>query len=383
MKPRRPKVFDDILYAQCWEDPELDRAAFSIASDDVVFSITSGGCNVLTFLLDNPRKVIALDVNPYQNFLLDLKMAAFKRLSYLELLEFVGVRESDNRMQLYNKLRPALHHDSRSYWDTQSRKIQHGILHCGRYERYMGLLRRWVNRLMGRALVRKFFETEDPAARGELFRTEWRTIWWWLFTRVLLSRFTMTLLFDKAFFRYLDGSFSFGKHFAERVRRALTELPTKENYFLSYILLGRYYSEDHLPPYLREQNYHIIRSRLNRIEPVCDSCEHFFSTLPDSCITKFNFTNIFEWISPEEYERLLRQTHRVARNGAVLTYRNLLVFRERPIALAAHIRSLHMKARSLHERDLSFIYRNYVVEAINKRSAQWDTSYIPYLTAEH
>ena len=65
----RKKVFEDILYAQCWEDPQIDREAFNIGPDDVVFSITSGGCNVLAFLLDNPRKIIALDLNPYQNSL--------------------------------------------------------------------------------------------------------------------------------------------------------------------------------------------------------------------------------------------------------------------------------------------------------------------------
>ena len=67
---KNKKVFQDVLYAQCWEDPQIDREAFNITSDDIVFSITSGGCNVLTFLIDNPKKIIALDLNPYQNYLL-------------------------------------------------------------------------------------------------------------------------------------------------------------------------------------------------------------------------------------------------------------------------------------------------------------------------
>ena len=76
----KDKLFRDVLYANCWEDPQLDRAAFGIGPDDVVFSITSGGCNVLTFLLDDPRKVIAVDANPHQGYLLELKMAAFRTL---------------------------------------------------------------------------------------------------------------------------------------------------------------------------------------------------------------------------------------------------------------------------------------------------------------
>jgi S-adenosylmethionine-diacylglycerol 3-amino-3-carboxypropyl transferase len=178
------------------------------------------------------------------------------------------------------------------------------------------------------------------------------------------------MVYNKAFFKYLDRSFSFGKHFALRAKHALTELPTKENYFLAYILLGNYYDENSLPPYLRRENYETIRNRINRIQVITDSCEHFFSVLPDCCISKFNFTNIFEWMSPETFTDLLKQTIRVARDGAVITYRNLLVFRERPASLANRIRCQREFARSLYERDLSFMYSNYVVEEIHKEEKQ-------------
>jgi len=38
------------------EDPEMDRIAFGTKPGDIVFSITSGGCNALSFLLDDPQK---------------------------------------------------------------------------------------------------------------------------------------------------------------------------------------------------------------------------------------------------------------------------------------------------------------------------------------
>ncbi|MEW6456807.1 MAG: DUF3419 family protein [Acidobacteriota bacterium] len=364
------KIFKEIIYAQCWEDPQIDREAFKITSDDVVFSITSGGCNTLTFLLDNPRKVIALDINPHQNFLLDLKIAAFKNLSYEELLEFTGLRESKRRLLLYKQIRSSLQVDSIRYWDNQLKKIKQGIIHCGRYEGYMRLLKTIiVTPIMKRQLIEKFFETEDSAARAKLFHQRWENIWWWLLTRIMLSRTVMTLFFDRAFFVYLDEKFSFGKHFAKKVERALTQLPMKENYFLSYILLRRFYSEEHLPVYLRQTNYDIIRSRVDRIEIVTDSCEHFFTTLSDSCISKFNFSNIFEWISTKAYENLLKETIRVAKDRAVITYRNLLVFREHPVSLDEKIHSLKPLVKFLHEQDLSFIYNNYVVEEIHKGEA--------------
>lgn len=365
-KKRLKAVFRDILYAQCWEDPSLDRAAFRIQNHDVVFTVTSGGCNALTFLLDNPRKVVALDINPCQNHLLRLKIAAFKRLTHGEILELFGIRQSGRRVELYEKIRTDLNDECRVYWDHQESKLRQGIIHAGRFERYMKILRFWVRMLVGEDTIEAFFTVRTPQERFVLYRERWETIFWLLFTRLFLSRTVMSLFFDRAFFEQLGSRFSFGKHFAGKTRHALTELPVRENYFLSYILLGRYYNEEAVPPYLRREHYKTIRRRVDRIEIVTDSCEHFFSVMPKNSITKFNFTNIFEWMSPERCEGLLRDTIRVAENGAILTYRNLLVPRSSPDGLRTWIKPLASLAESLFTEDLSFIYNRYVVESIQK-----------------
>jgi S-adenosylmethionine-diacylglycerol 3-amino-3-carboxypropyl transferase len=364
----KTKMFKEVLYANCWEDPQLDRAALGIDEDDIVLSITSGGCNLLAFLLDNPRKVIALDVNPHQGYLLELKMAAFRMLSYERNLEFFGVRPCSRRIECYRLLlRPCLSSDAARFWDGHPKKIARGLIHAGRYERYMRLLRRTVVTGFGkRRLIKRMFETDDPAAREKLYREKWQGVWWRFLTGVMLSRWLNSLLFDKAFFAYLDRDFSFGRHFAAKAERALVQLPMKENSFLSYILLGRFYDEAYLPVYLRRENFPAIRDRLDRVEIVTDSCEHLFAGLEDSSISKFNFSNIFEWMSPAAFENLLRETVRVARDGAVLTYRNLLVFRERPLSLGGNIRSRQDQAKALLRTDLSFIYDNYVVEQVEK-----------------
>jgi len=172
-KNSTPKVFNDILYAQCWEDPETDRTALQIKSTDTLFSITSGGCNVLTFLLDNPAKIIALDLNPYQNYLLELKIAAYRHLRYTELLQFMGVTDFSDRRQLYQRLRSDLSRNARQYWDQNEKKIIRGIIHCGRYERYMQLLRYILTLIIGRTVIQRMLHTRQPGARLELFQKKW------------------------------------------------------------------------------------------------------------------------------------------------------------------------------------------------------------------
>jgi S-adenosylmethionine-diacylglycerol 3-amino-3-carboxypropyl transferase len=365
----KSKVFSDILYAQCWEDPEIDRQAFNIKPDDVIFSITSGGCNVLTFLLDNPGKIVALDLNPCQNYLLDLKMAAFRTLPYSSLLKFFGVTASEQRLNMYNDIRLALQKDSREYWDQQTDKIRKGIIHSGRYEVYMHMLSKWFCILMGKSLFWELFETEDQSKREFLYKEKWNNHRWRFFTGFFLSRLWMTILFDKAFFAQLEKSFSFGKHFRLIIKKAITELPVRENSFLAYILFGNYYSIRYLPPYLRRENYEIIRQRLDRVQLITGNCENYFTSLPRGYFSKFNFTNIFEWMSLKAFENMLKETVRVARNGSIITYRNLLVPRSRPESLAKWIKPKREIAERLHRKDLSFIYRAYIVEQIVKKDA--------------
>lgn len=360
------KIFKDILYAQCWEDPQIDRKAFNIGPDDVVFSITSGGCNTLAFLIDNPQKVYALDLSPYQNYLLDLKMAAFRALNYQEVLEFTGVLPSAQRMAYYRRTAALLKPESREYWDDREEKITAGIIHCGRYEWYMRWLRQILNLLAGKQLTEALYACSTPEERRQLYERRWNNLRWKLFTKIFLSRTVMSLLFTKAFFEQLEDSFSFGDHFRERIKRALVDLPLKENYFLAYILLGRYYSTDHLPVYLQKEHFERIKKGIHKIELVTGSCEELFDRLPDGSISKFNFSNIFEWMGPAAFQQLLTKTARVAREGSVLTYRNLLVPRSRPAALSAWIRPQDELASQLLEQDRSFIYRAYRVEQITK-----------------
>ncbi len=369
-KVKKSKVFRDILYAQCWEDPAIDRAAFNMSEDDVLFSITSGGCNVLTFLLDNPQKIIALDVSPYQNYLLELKIACFIGLTHQDLLKFVGVLPAENRVGMYHDIRQYLSEDATKYWDQNMIKIKDGIIHCGRYEKYMRFLGGMLKVLIGKKIINRLFMTQRIEERRRIYDQYWNNYRWKIFTKIMLSRKMMSLLFDKAFFTYLEESFSFGDHFAQKTELAFKKLPVRRNYFLTYILYGNY-SVFALPEYLRPENFDTIRERVSRIHIITDTCQNYFSLIEDNSISRFNFSNIFEWMSEVEFENLLRETLRVAKDGSVITYRNLLVPREHPYILNTSIRSLNELAVILKSLDLSFIYNNYVVEKIEKENFSW------------
>jgi len=363
---RRRGIFDDLLYAQCWEDPEIDRRAFALGPDDVVLCITSGGCNALAFLLDDPAQVIALDLNAGQNHLLELKMAGFAELGHEELLAFLGVGASVDRIAVYRGLRPRLSPACRAFWDRRTASLRSGVLHAGRYERYLALIRTWIHRLVGRDVVERLCLAEDPVERRRLYERRWDGPRWRMLTDLLLSRRVMTRLFDAAFFAHVEDDEPFGRVFRRRIEHALTELPVATNPFVAYALLGRFPSERSLPVYLRPAHHETIRRRLERVRIVTASCLDHLRTLGEATVSKFDFTNIFEWLSTAETEAILREAARVGTDGAVLAYRNLLVPRSRPPSLAGSIVPRPRLAARLHGQDLSFVYGSYVVEVVRK-----------------
>ena len=91
-------IFQRLLFSTSFEDPELDRRALGIGPHHTVLCVTSGGCNVLALLLDEPAKLIAFDMNPVQNALLQLKIEGLRRLDYDEYLELLGVCPSTRRL---------------------------------------------------------------------------------------------------------------------------------------------------------------------------------------------------------------------------------------------------------------------------------------------
>jgi S-adenosylmethionine-diacylglycerol 3-amino-3-carboxypropyl transferase len=133
--------FSQIRYAQCWEDADILLEALDIQPGDVCLSIASAGDNALAMLRRGPAKVIALDLNPAQLACLELRVAAYRALSHLELLTLIGSLPGDCRPELYRRCRPLLSPDAQAFWDAHPDEIANGIGGAGKFERYFGLFR--------------------------------------------------------------------------------------------------------------------------------------------------------------------------------------------------------------------------------------------------
>ena len=111
--------FRRLVYNQIWEDPEADLAALELPPNATLVTISSAGCNALSYLLANPKQIYAADLNEAHLALLNLKIAGLRGLSeYDPFWRFFGAANSASNRELYREvLRPLLDAETRSFWD--------------------------------------------------------------------------------------------------------------------------------------------------------------------------------------------------------------------------------------------------------------------------
>lgn len=354
--------FSHIRYAQCWEDADILLQGLDIRPDDVCLSIASAGDNVLAMLSRAPGKVIALDLSPAQIACLELRVAAYRILSHSELLDLIGSRPSQRREALFRRCRALLSANARRFWDSRPIEIARGIGGAGKLERYLTVFRKRVLPLIhSQAAVQRLLRGGIQNEREAFHDREWSCLLWRLLFRAFCSRAVLGRWGrDPNFFRYADGQVA--SHLLARVRHAVTALDPSENPYLHWMLTGRHGAT--LPCALRTENFAAIRANLDRLEWRCQSLEDYLESAGENAIDRFNLSDVFEYMSPEDYHRLLDRLVRCGRSGGRLAYWNFLADRHRPSVMADRLRPLAELARELYLQDKVFFYSDFVVEEI-------------------
>jgi S-adenosylmethionine-diacylglycerol 3-amino-3-carboxypropyl transferase len=342
------------MFAQSWEDPACDLAALQPQPRDTILAITSGGDNVIGFLLTDPQQVIAVDVNPAQTYLLELKKAAFRRLTHADMLVLLGVRAGD-RQARFDRVRDDLSPSARTFWDARRPWLTKGLLMQGAFERYYGMLRTALRMVIGRRRLERLFTLSLDEQR-DFYEREWNTSGWRTLVRIGCSRHVLGRRLDPSWFAHADVP-SFGAHFFRLGEHVIAELPARSNYFLAQLLLGRYLDEVTVPEYLKEEHFETIRNRLDRVTAVTADIGQALGELPSESIDCFALSNVFEYSPRELFDRSIATLVRTARPSARLSLRNLLA----PRRLASHPAFVvdATLSKRLRDADRGFIYSSF------------------------
>lgn len=351
----------EVRYGQVWEDADVLLEGLDVRAGHACLSIASAGDNALALLTRRPSRVIAIDLSPAQLACLHLRVAAYRTLSHPQLLELVGSLASDRRTALYRRCRAALAPEARRFWDARPHAIEQGIGSAGRFERYLQTFRtRVLPFAHDRQRIEQLLVPRAPGAREAFFDRHWNTPRWRVLFRLFFSRLALRLGRDREFFRF--ATLPAGQTLSHRVRHGLTALPPSDNPYLHWILTGTH--RHVLPLALRPEHFDTIRENLDRLEWRCQSLQDFVWGEDIGAIDRFNLSDVFEYMAPEDHQRTLARIASRCPIGTRLAYWNFLVQRRAAGLSRSGVRALSSLAERLHAADRAFFYSDFVLEEV-------------------
>jgi S-adenosylmethionine-diacylglycerol 3-amino-3-carboxypropyl transferase len=315
----------NLIYNTCWEDPALDRVALNLSAADRMMVITSAGCNALDYLLAGAGEVNAVDVNPIQNALLELKRAAILGLDYSSFFELFGQGRTPQARQMYGDcLRRHLSPRARAYWDKRI------VFFLGRgwrksfyYRGTSGLLAKLVlmnahvlHRL--RKPIQELLQAKTIEQQRTIYEERIKPRFWTPWLRWFMSRsFTLTLLGvpwpqrDQITTQYPGGVSQFIRDAVETV---VCELPFHDNYFWRVYFQG-FYTFDCCPEYLKRDNFERLRALMPRLHIHTMTVTDYLRQAEPG-LTRFVLLDHMDWMSASNLPALAEEWNALLASAA-------------------------------------------------------------------
>ncbi|HEY3356420.1 MAG TPA: DUF3419 family protein [Polyangia bacterium] len=328
-----------ISYSACNEDSHCELKALRLGPEDRVLCITAGGGRVLNLLVDAPAEIWAVDVNPSQSYLLELKLAAMRALDHAAYLEFMGVRQSATRRAAYEGVRHRLTPAARAYFDQHHDLIDGGVLFQGSLERYL----RWVSRavrLLRPLWIHRLFSFRDLAAQRAFVEgwdnVVWRNVVYLVCRRGFLELFSR----DPGFWRFVPPEVPLHERVYGSVYRYFLNHLARDNHLLQLVFYGRYINEESMPPYLHAATFARVKAALEttRIHVVTGAVGDVLRGAPPATFDGYSITDVSSYLSDAAFHDLMDEILRTARPGARLCSRGIFGHRDLAPEHARHLR---------------------------------------------
>ncbi|MBS1794394.1 MAG: BtaA family protein [Acidobacteria bacterium] len=308
--------FDAFVYNQIWEDPRVDLRALEIDENSRVLTISSGGCNALNYLLENPARVTAVDLNRHHIYLLNLKIGALRTLdSYEDFFAFFGAGRGEKTVENYfERIAPALDDATRRFWESRTffgrltgrRRIdffrEGGLYEHSRNGYFLRFFHKFAHLLGVRPEEVLKAQTKEEQLR--LYEKHVAPFFDSLFIKAI-GRLPVTLFglgippqqHDELKKDLADGANLIDVYRA-RTKKLAVDYPITENYFAWQAFARRYDTENRraVPEYLKEENFERLKANAGRIESVVGSVTDEIKNRPVGSFDRFVFLDAQDWM---------------------------------------------------------------------------------------
>jgi S-adenosylmethionine-diacylglycerol 3-amino-3-carboxypropyl transferase len=368
--------FARFVYNQIWEDPVVDLDALQLGPDHRVVTISSGGCNILNYLVADPAAIDAVDLNPAHIALTRLKLAAMRHLpGYETFFQFFGIAKNKDNVDLYwtrlaDKLDPA----TRKFWEHRSLLgkpridfFAKGLYRQALLGKFIGFLHafaRLADRKPSKLLAatsldeqRRIYSREiEPLFELKLVRLLCRQ------PVLLYSLGIPAAQFDQM---KLDSAGDLATLYQDRIRRLACDFSLQENYF-AWQAFGRHYDvKDRraAPPYLQPENFLPIRERLDRVRTHMVSMTEYLAGQAPESVDRYVLLDSVDWMDAQMLTDLWEEIRRTARPGARVIFRTAgarsPLSTQVPPALLDGWRYHEAESKRYLEQDRSAIYGGF------------------------
>ncbi|HKK76755.1 MAG TPA: BtaA family protein [Saprospiraceae bacterium] len=313
----------NLVYNTCWEDPRCDRELLQFDQDSQIVMITSAGDNALDYLLDQPNTIHCVDVNPRQNALLQLKIAAYQEGNFEDLYQLFGEgKHPEIRTTYQQKLRPRLPEFAREYWDKNlnffsTKGVRKSFYHYGTAGTFAWMASRYLKtrkKLYG--LIQQLFEAQNLAEQTRIFNQIEPKLNNKLLEFFVNRHLTMCLLgvprSQQELFMddYRNGALGF---ISECLRKVFTQLPIQENYFYHLYFYGAY-TRDCCPEYLRPENFNSIAAQTDKIKNHTTTISAFLKENPGT-YSHFILLDHQDWLAANDVKALEDEWRQILKNS--------------------------------------------------------------------
>ncbi len=297
--------------------------------------ITSAGCNTLDYALQGPARVHAVDANPRQTALLELKLAGIRGLDFDDFFQLFGHGRHPHFDQLYrDALRSWLSSYSQRYWDRNghwfSRPDARDTFY---YYGLSGLVARGFRAYLRvrpnlRDGIEAMFETRSLDEQREIYDSRIEPLMWSKGMNWTLSRqLTLSMLGvphpqrREVERQHPSGVAGFIREAIEYVARSL---PIWSNYFWALYLRGSY-TRACCPEYLKRENFLALKAGLvDRVSAHTTTVTQFLHGTQER-ISRFVLLDHMDWMSSYDPQALVEEWNAIlarAADGARVIFRS-------------------------------------------------------------
>lgn len=289
-----------IRYSIVWEDYQSFYNGLRPAFEDELIIITSAGCNVLNALLKNPKKIHAVDINPYQNKLLEFKLNIYKNADYEVYSILLGLNKEKTCTEAFEEVRNIFNKEEQEAWASFFEQNTEGLLSSGQLERYIHQFYFTLNKIEAK-LLDEIFESNSVQEQVDKFEyliknTGFESKFKLHFDDAQLSKGR-----DPRLFKYAEESG--GTAFYNRLVKHVYTTILKNNFYMYFFFYGlKGINKNILPPCYKEENFNSIKNNSETIEMHTMDVIDYIEKNSSTSFSKASLSNIFEYTSTEEFE---------------------------------------------------------------------------------